>query len=307
MVFCREVRRCDKLLPCAAGRVTAVLQEELFLIYRRDGLRRLGQCCRWITLCCGLWVGMGCIAPVALRAQIGAQSGGRDPVAVALPEAELDEYVGQYRTSYEPEDVRAVYRDGARLFFDGVRLAPLELIAGQEKDHFFVAGTTMRFTFGRGKDGSVVDVTYSVGNVERTSAALTRFSKENGRLNHSREYARSEVMMPMRDGVKLHAVVLRPVGSEIAGPPLPFLIERTPYGTDGSSSTGVNASKPELAASGYIFVYADIRGRYESQGKFVMNRPIVAHDGKGVDETTDTHDTIDWLLRTRRTITVAWG
>ncbi len=75
--------------------------------------------------------------------QIGTQIGGRDPVA--LPEAELDAYVGQYRTSYEPEDVRAVYRDGARLFFDGVRLAPLELIAEREKDHFFVAGTAMRF------------------------------------------------------------------------------------------------------------------------------------------------------------------
>ena len=57
-------------------------------------------------------------------------------------------------------------------------------------------------------------------------------------------------------------------------------------------------SKPELATSGYIFVYQDIRGRYGSGGQFVMNRPIVAHNSKtDVDETTDTRDTIDWLLK----------
>jgi uncharacterized protein len=114
----------------------------------------------------------------------------------------------------------------------------------------------------------------------------------------SKEYTRSEVMMPMRDGVKLHAVILRPIGSESAGEPLPFLMQRTPYGTGNASSKGVNEGKPELAASGYIFVFADIRGRYESEGQFVMNRAIVAHNTKkDVDETTDTRDTIDWLLK----------
>jgi uncharacterized protein len=112
------------------------------------------------------------------------------------------------------------------------------------------------------------------------------------------EYTRSEVMMPMRDGANLHAVILRPAGSENTGEPLPFLMTRTPYGTDHNTSKGVNSSKPELAASGYIFVFADIRGRYESEGKFVMNRAIVAHTTpKDVDETTDTRDTIDWLLK----------
>ncbi|WP_254061365.1 CocE/NonD family hydrolase [Granulicella sp. L60] len=114
----------------------------------------------------------------------------------------------------------------------------------------------------------------------------------------SKEYTRIEAMVPMRDGVKLHVVMLRPAGSESGGEPLPFLMQRTPYGTDGASSKGVNMGKPELAASGYIFVFADIRGRYESEGQFVMNRPIVAHTTKNdVDETTDTRDTIDWLLK----------
>src|SRR5438045_5432 len=71
----------------------------------------------------------------------------------------------------------------------------------------------------------------------------------------SKEYARSEAMVPMRDGVKLHVVILRPAGSDSAGEPLPFLMERTPYGVDNYSSKGVNTAKPELATSGYIFVF----------------------------------------------------
>ena len=113
------------------------------------------------------------------------------------------------------------------------------------------------------------------------------------------EYVGSEAMIPMRDGAKLHAVIVRPAGSDAAGAPaLPFLMERTPYGVDGYTPRRVAASKPELAKSGYIFVYEDIRGRYGSEGTFVMNRPVVAHTAKtDVDETTDTRDTIDWLLK----------
>lgn len=111
------------------------------------------------------------------------------------------------------------------------------------------------------------------------------------------EYDSSSVMIPTRDGVKLHAVIVRPKGSG-SGQPLPVLMERTPYGADSNTATTVVASKPELASSGYIFVFEDIRGRYGSEGQFVMNRPIVPHQGKyDVDETTDTRDTIDWLLR----------
>jgi putative CocE/NonD family hydrolase len=113
----------------------------------------------------------------------------------------------------------------------------------------------------------------------------------------AQDYVRSEAMIPARDGVKLHVVILRPKGSE-TGEPLPFLMERTPYGVDGYSAAAISKVEPELAKSGYIFVFGDIRGRYGSEGTFVMNHPIVAHTTKtDVDETTDTHDTIDWLLK----------
>jgi putative CocE/NonD family hydrolase len=115
---------------------------------------------------------------------------------------------------------------------------------------------------------------------------------------HGPEYARSEAMIPMRDGVTLHTVIVRPVGSERAGAALPFLMMRTPYGVSGFDANGVKMQKRELAASGYIFVAQDIRGRYGSGGQFVMNRPIVSHATKdGVDETTDTNDTVNWLLK----------
>src|ERR1700761_1815543 len=102
-------------------------------------------------------------------------------------------------------------------------------------------------------------------------------AQEGSQKAPSKEYTRSEAMIPMRDGVKLHVAILRPVGSESGGEQLPFLMERTPYGTDNYSPKNVTISKPELAASGYIFVFADIRGRYQSEGQFVMTRPIVAH------------------------------
>ncbi|HSU19425.1 MAG TPA: CocE/NonD family hydrolase [Acidobacteriaceae bacterium] len=111
-------------------------------------------------------------------------------------------------------------------------------------------------------------------------------------------YVRSEAMIPVRDGVTLHTVIVRPVGSDTSGAPLPFLMTRTPYGVAQTTPESVEISKPELATSGYIFVFQDIRGRYQSGGQFVMNRPIVAHSTKNdIDETTDTRDTIDWLLK----------
>ena len=111
-------------------------------------------------------------------------------------------------------------------------------------------------------------------------------------------YTRQEAMVPARDGAKLHLVIVRPAGSEKNGDKLPFLLHRTPYGVDRYTPEVVAQDKPELARSGYIFVYADIRGRYGSEGQFVMNRAIVPHHSeRDVDETTDTRDTIDWLLK----------
>ena len=101
------------------------------------------------------------------------------------------------------------------------------------------------------------------------------------------------VMIPMRDGVSLNTSVCEPTGPH---GPLPFLLTRTPYGI--AADTVVPDSYRFLAADGYIFVSQDIRGRYGSEGQFIMNHPLHdPADPKGVDESTDTYDTVDWLLK----------
>ncbi len=105
-----------------------------------------------------------------------------------------------------------------------------------------------------------------------------------------------KVKIPTRDGVKLNTVILVP---EKITEPLPFLMQRTPYGVGGANSDNINRGYAELVADGYIFVFQDIRGRNKSEGTFVMNRPIRTNknDPKAIDETTDTYDTIEWLLK----------
>jgi putative CocE/NonD family hydrolase len=106
-----------------------------------------------------------------------------------------------------------------------------------------------------------------------------------------------EVMIPMRDGVRLQTVILTP--KQESGP-LPILLERTPYGVPENASA-VPASyvyDEPLVADGYIFVFQNIRGRFKSEGAFIMQRPPRANNHpKSVDEGTDAYDTIDWLIK----------
>lgn len=109
------------------------------------------------------------------------------------------------------------------------------------------------------------------------------------------EFTETRAMVPMRDGVKLNTVVFTP--KRTVGP-LPFLIMRTPYGAPASSRTLMSERTKELVDEGYIFVYQDIRGRYKSEGTFVMQRPPRdKRDPRAIDESTDAYDTIEWLLK----------
>jgi hypothetical protein len=110
------------------------------------------------------------------------------------------------------------------------------------------------------------------------------------------DYTRHDEEIAMRDGVRLHSVIVSP---RTVTTLLPILLLRTPYGADEYSGQPFPSDYVrELAADGYIFVFQDIRGLNKSQGEFVMNRPWT--NGKGLDETTDTSDTIDWLLKNVR-------
>jgi len=113
--------------------------------------------------------------------------------------------------------------------------------------------------------------------------------------NNDDQYNRQEVMITMRDGIKLHTVIFIPKNKTGA---LPFLLERTPYGVNDYPSPEKNGYVKDMATDGYIFVYQDIRGRYLSEGQFEMQRfTRNKKDPKAIDESTDTYDTFDWLLK----------
>ncbi len=112
-------------------------------------------------------------------------------------------------------------------------------------------------------------------------------------------FEKNSAMVPMRDGVKLNTNIFTP--KNITGP-LPILLERTPYNAPVSSRGWTEGRFKELVADGYIVVFQDIRGRYKSEGQFVMQRAPVSlvnsgKDPKVTDECTDAYDTIEWLTK----------
>ena len=119
------------------------------------------------------------------------------------------------------------------------------------------------------------------------------------------DYVRRDAMIPMRDGVKLHTVILVPKAARGA----PILMTRTPYDATGltthaqsahlaPSLVGYDNAVEVIIGGGYIRVVQDIRGKYGSEGDFVMNRPLHGpQNPTTVDESTDTWDSIDWLVK----------
>jgi uncharacterized protein len=105
-------------------------------------------------------------------------------------------------------------------------------------------------------------------------------------------------MVAMRDGVRLHTTVWAPQG--YTGP-LAIVFHRTPYGIDGVSGaqlTAPTSGSRELANDGYAFAFQDIRGKYKSEGHFVMQRPPRdRRDAKTIDEGSDAWDSMDWLVK----------
>ncbi|MEG3171909.1 CocE/NonD family hydrolase [Sphingomonas sp. ZB1N12] len=117
----------------------------------------------------------------------------------------------------------------------------------------------------------------------------------------AQDYVKREVMMPMRDGTKLYTVIVYPKGVTNA----PIVLTRTPYNAKGranrSDSASILATLPladeMFVKAGYIRVYQDIRGKYGSEGDYVVTRPVIGPlNPTKVDHVTDAYDTIDWLV-----------
>lgn len=114
-------------------------------------------------------------------------------------------------------------------------------------------------------------------------------------------YVKKSFMIPMRDGVKLFTVMLAPKNNSGAWP---ILMQRTPYGADFPMKDDDTVSAERLGAyapmakEGYIFVWQDIRGKYKSEGVMQIHQPLIHSSQKGaVDESTDTYDAIEWLVK----------
>jgi len=116
------------------------------------------------------------------------------------------------------------------------------------------------------------------------------------------DYVRREVMIPMRDGVKLHTVIVLPKGAHGA----PIILTRTPYNAskraDRYESPHMLATLPQgdevFVEEGYIRVFQDVRGKYGSEGDYVSTRPLRGPlNDSAVDHSTDAWDTIDWLVK----------
>ena len=216
--------------------------------------------------------------------------------------AQLQSLTGEYMNQSDRDTPFSFYVREGKLVVESDRLIPTELSPisptefGQPESK-----VTLRFKLDAiGKGASVVASNDPEAVYRRTGEPVHHVFHD---------YQRAEVMIPMRDGIKLRAVILRP--ADIAGP-LPILMQRTPYGVNGTTRGSFSAQRPELARDGYIYVAEDIRGRFKSEGEFVMSRPMVDHhdpgpprtgpgpwggDPKAVDESTDTYDTVDWLIK----------
>jgi hypothetical protein len=214
------------------------------------------------------------------------------PAQAAAAAESLSVLSGEYTSPADPDTPYDVYVQDGSLTIESERLVPTGLnpVSGTVFG-FPRTKSLLQFTLDNaGRGAGLVFLADPAVLYQRTGEAVRHVFHD---------YRLTEAMIPMRDGVKLHAVILKP--ADIAAP-LPFLMLRTPYGVDGITRASFFAGRPELARAGYIYVAEDIRGRFKSQGKFVMMRPLADHADahrrrKATDESTDAYDTVAWLLQ----------
>src|SRR6266436_2414895 len=201
----------------------------------------------------------------------------------------FDQYVGQYSFVDDPEFMLNFWREGEKFFMQPTNQGRIEIFAESET-RFFLKIIEAQATFVRDSQGKVTGLVWRQNGVDNQAKKVS----DKPVIEALVPFEKREEMIKARDGVRLHTLIFTPPSDK----PLPILMSRTPYGIDGSTSDGINRRYNDLVKDGYIFVIQDIRGRYGSEGQFMMNRPMRnKKDPKGIDESTDTYDTIDWLIK----------
>ena len=202
----------------------------------------------------------------------------------------LDQYTGQYSFVEDPEFVLSFWRDGEKFYLQPTNQGRIEIFP-ESDTKFFLRVIEAQATFVRDAQGKITGVVWRQNGVDNQARKIS----DQPAIEKLVTFEKREEMIPARDGVRLHTLIFTPKDQE---EPLPILMSRTPYGIGQSDSDGINRRYNELVKDGYIFVLQDIRGRFGSEGQFLMNRPMHdKQDPKGIDESTDTYDTIEWLLK----------
>ncbi len=213
-------------------------------------------------------------------------------VAIKIEPQSFDLFTGQYEDAVNLGGlVFSFFREGETFYLRVTNQDKIE-IAASAADKFFTKppGPPAEAEFVR-EGGRVTGMIWRQNGQSYTTRKIADTPQADTRV----PFKRTEAMIPMRDGVKLFTVIMTP---ENQTENLPIYMERTPYGVAGWSSPRVNGSKAELVQDGYVFVFQDIRGREDSEGVFEMLRPPRdKRDPKSIDESTDTYDTIEWLLK----------
>ena len=129
-----------------------------------------------------------------------------------------------------------------------------------------------------------------------TAVAATGQAQNPGAIESG--YTKTVYQIPMRDGTRLYTAVYAPRDTTRR---YPIMLTRTPYSVgpygDNAYPRSIGPS-PKFAETGFIFAYQDVRGRFMSEGEFVHMTPWIGTAGAGkIDESTDTYDTIDWLVK----------
>jgi putative CocE/NonD family hydrolase len=212
------------------------------------------------------------------------------PAEIKIDPKVFDAYVGQYVLKDNPDLIFSFFRENDKYFVQVTNQNRIEIFpAGESK--FFLKDLDADTTFERDAKGVVTGIVWR----QDTRRLSAKRISDRPAVDTLVSFDRREEMIRMRDGVRLHTLIFTPKNQTET---LPFIISRTPYGISFGTSDNINRHYKEFIPDGYIFVLQDIRGRYGSEGEFVMNRPLRdKKKSKSIDESTDTYDTIDWLIK----------